>query len=287
VGLKKWAFEKSLFYLFSPQFCIFQKNQEVINNVVSLVGAGRVGSVMCRELFKNGFVIDTIISASETGGQLLANECKSFWTSKLIIPETTDIVIVAVPDRKLKSILGKLKCKPETIVAHTAGSFGLDIFPSGIAKRGVIYPLQTFSYKRKIDFRDLPVFIESSDTETSSALEKIAIRLGARIYYADIERRRKLHLAAVFACNFTNHMMTLGKELSENAGYKFEVLKPLIQETFIKAFEEGPENSQTGPAIRNDKITVRKHLELLSFDRDLQRIYRDISKSIYKYHNKK
>jgi hypothetical protein len=82
-------------------------------------------------------------------------------------------------------------------------------------------------------------------------------------------------------------MMTLGKELSENAGYKFEVLKPLIQETFIKAFEEGPENSQTGPAIRNDKITVRKHLELLSFDRDLQRIYRDISKSIYKYHNKK
>jgi hypothetical protein len=96
-----------------------------------------------------------------------------------------------------------------------------------------------------------------------------------------------LHLAAVFACNFTNHMMTLGKEISEYAGYTFEEMKPLIQETFIKAFETGPENSQTGPAVRNDKNTVRKHLELLSFDRDLQRIYREISKSIYKYHNRK
>ncbi|MBK9390903.1 MAG: DUF2520 domain-containing protein [Bacteroidetes bacterium] len=259
----------------------------MINNVVSFVGAGRVGSVMCRELFKNGFVIDTIISASETGGQALANECKASWTSKLTIPETTDIVIVAVPDRKLKSILGRLKCKPETIVAHTAGSIGLDIFPDGIVNRGVIYPLQTFSHNRKVNFRDLPVFIESSNTETSSVLAEIAGRLGARIYYADTEHRRKLHLAAVFACNFTNHMMTLGKELAENAGYTFEEMKPLIQETFVKAFEAGPENSQTGPAVRNDKNTVRKHLELLSFDRDLQIIYRKISKSIYKYHKKK
>jgi len=259
----------------------------VINNVVSFVGAGRVGSVMCRELFKNGFVIDTIISASETGGKVLANECKAFWTSKLIIPETTDIVIVAVPDRKLKSIMGRLKCKQETIVAHTAGSFGLDVFSSGIAKRGVIYPLQTFSYKRKIDFRDLPVFIESSDTETSSALEKIAGSLGAKIYYADTDHRRMLHLAAVFACNFTNHMLTIGKEIARNADYTFEELKPLVKETFLKALEAGPENSQTGPAVRNDKNTIRKHLELLSFDKDLQKIYREISKSINKYHSKK
>jgi predicted short-subunit dehydrogenase-like oxidoreductase (DUF2520 family) len=259
----------------------------VKKNVVSFVGAGRVGSIMCRELFKAGFKIDTVISTSGSRGQALAHECNAFWTSKLVIPDSTDIVIVAVPDKKLKSLLGRLKLKPETIVAHTAGSIGIDIFPDGIVKRGVFYPLQTFSYNRNINFRGLPVFIESSDSETSEVLAEIAGRIGAKICYADTGHRHKLHLAAVFACNFSNHMMTLGKELSENAGYSFEELKPLIHETFNKAFESGPENSQTGPAVRNDKNTVRKHLELLSFDRDLQKIYRDVSKSIYKYHNKK
>jgi predicted short-subunit dehydrogenase-like oxidoreductase (DUF2520 family) len=172
-------------------------------------------------------------------------------------------------------------------VVHTAGSIGLDVFPPEIVKKGVIYPLQTFSYKRKINFSELPVFIESSDSETTSRISYIAGTLGCRVIYAVTEQRRKLHLAAVFACNFTNHMMTVGKELAINSGYSFDELKPLLQETFLKAFESGPENSQTGPAVRNDKNTIRKHLELLSFDHDLQKIYRDISKSIFKYHNKK
>ena len=95
-----------------------------------------------------------------------------------------------------------------------------------------------------------------------------------------------LHLAAVFICNFTNHMLTQGKSLAQRSGFSFEELKPLIQETFMKAMEEGPENSQTGPAIRNDINTLDKHLELLSFDRDLQEIYTEISRSIIKYHLK-
>ena len=81
-------------------------------------------------------------------------------------------------------------------------------------------------------------------------------------------------------------MLTLGSDLSDRAGFSFDELKPLISETFMKAIENGPVNSQTGPAVRNDKNTVRKHLELLSFDHDLQKIYREISRSIYNYHNK-
>ena len=254
---------------------------------ISFVGAGRVGSTMCRELFRKGFIIDTVISTSETKGILLANECKAEWTKKLLIPDSTDIAIVAVPDSRLKKVLSGLTCSPATIVAHTAGSIGLDIYPEEIIKKGVIYPLQTFSYKREINFSELPVFIEASDSETSAILSYIAGALGCRVSYAETEQRRKLHLAAVFACNFTNHMMTIGKELAINSGYSFDDLKPLLRETFLKAFEAGPGNSQTGPAVRNDKNTIRKHLELLSFERDLQKIYRDISKSIFKYHNKK
>ena len=253
---------------------------------ISFLGAGRVAGIMCRELHSTGHRIEMVVSLSEKGGRTLANECQASWSDKACFPVTTDVIIVAVPDSRLKEVLGRLKCRPETIVAHTAGSIGLDLFPDRITRRGVIYPLQTFSHNRKISFNGLPVFIEASDNESAKVLADIAKSLGARLYFTDTEHRRMLHIAAVFVCNFTNHMMTRGKELAESAGYAFEVLKPLIQETLIKAFEEGPENSQTGPAVRNDKNTVKKHKELLSFDRDLRRMYMEITKSIYKYHNK-
>ncbi|HUX95324.1 MAG TPA: Rossmann-like and DUF2520 domain-containing protein [Bacteroidales bacterium] len=254
---------------------------------ISFVGAGRVAGIMCREIYLSGYKIDTVISLSEANGRELANDCKASWTNEYIIPDSTDVVIVSVPDSQLKSVLGKLKFKQGTIIAHTAGSSGLDVFPPEVEHKGVIYPLQTFSKNRKVKFTSLPVFIESSDNSTSEALSEIAGSVGSKVYFADTEHRRKLHLAAVFACNFTNHMMTLGKKLAYDAGYSFDELKPLIEETFLKAFEKGPENSQTGPAVRNDKNTVRKHLELLSFDHDLQRIYSEISGSIFKYYNRK
>jgi predicted short-subunit dehydrogenase-like oxidoreductase (DUF2520 family) len=135
-------------------------------------------------------------------------------------------------------------------------------------------------------FKDLPVFIEASDVSSAELLGDIADALGAKKYFSDAVQRRMLHLAAVFACNFTNHMLTKGRELAGKSGYSFEELKPLIRETFMKALEEGPENSQTGPAVRNDINTIEKHLDLLSFDPDLQKIYSEISRSIFKYHHK-
>ena len=263
------------------------KNTDLKNYRISFVGAGRVAGNMCREIFKSGSKIDVVISESPANGKRLAEDCKALWSGNYFIPDTTDVIIVSVPDSRLKSVLALMKFKKSTVVAHTAGSLGLDVFPPEITSKGVIYPLQTFSKNRKVNFKSLPVFIEASDQNTSSALTYLARNLGSRVYFADTERRRKLHLAAVFACNFTNHMLTVGKELASEAGYSFEELKPLINETFLKAFEEGPENSQTGPAVRNDKNTIRKHLELLSFDRNLQKVYRDISTSIIKYHNRK
>lgn len=253
---------------------------------ISFAGAGRVPGALCRELYKKGAVIDLIVSESEKNGRLLAESCNSLWSSELNYPDSTDIIIVAVPDHRLKKVLDQIRCNKETIVVHTAGSMGLDVFPGTVSRYGVFYPLQTFSPGRKVDFAGLPILIETTDTKASELLKFIAESMNCKALFSDTEHRRMLHLSAVFVCNFTNHILTEGKEIALKAGFPFEILIPLINETISKAIEIGPENSQTGPAVRNDKNTLEKHLELLSFSPELQRIYNEITLSIMHYHNK-
>jgi predicted short-subunit dehydrogenase-like oxidoreductase (DUF2520 family) len=258
----------------------------MIQQNISFAGAGRVAGVLSRELFRIGFRIDTIVSESKTNGKSLSDSCGASWSSDLVFTDSTDIIIVAVPDHKLKSVLDSIKCSPDTLIVHTAGSVGIDIFPEQIKHKGVFYPLQTFTKGRKIGFNDLPFLIESSDEKSSLILVNMAEALGGKVYFMDIEQRKMIHLAAVFACNFSNHMLTLAKEVTSKAGLSFELLKPLIYETLSKAMDIGPENSQTGPALRNDKNTIENHLELLSSSPDLKSIYIEITESIIKYYNK-
>lgn len=258
----------------------------MIRKNISFAGAGRVAGALCRELYSKGAIIDLIVSESENNGRLLAESCNSVWSSELYYPDSTDIIVVAVPDHRLQSVLDQLRCNPETIVVHTAGSMGLDVFPESILRKGVFYPLQTFSSGRKVDFTGLPVLIETTDTKASEFLQIIAESMNCKVLFSDTEHRRMLHLSAVFVCNFTNHMLTEGKEIALKAGFPFEILIPLINETISKAIDNGPETSQTGPAVRSDKNTLEKHLELLSFSPELQRIYNEITWSIMHYHNK-
>ena len=252
---------------------------------ISFAGAGRVAEALCKEIFNSGYSIDLIVSETQKNGRLLSDYCTASWSSELMFPESTDIVIVAVPDHRLKSVLDNLKCRTGTIVVHTAGSMGLDIFPDHIVNKGVFYPLQTFSKGRKVSFKDLPILIETIDNQSEKILASLAEAIGGKVHYVDTDHRRMLHLAAVFVCNFTNHMLTGGKEVIVKAGLPFEILIPLIMETISKAIDIGPENSQTGPAVRNDQNTIEKHLELLSFSPDLQETYREITRSIIKYYN--
>ena len=252
---------------------------------ISFIGAGRVAGTLCMEFFSKGYRIGKIVSRSEVAGKALANQCNAEWSDIIEFSENTDIIFVAVSDSSITEVLEKLKCGQKTIVAHTAASFGLDVFPEKIKRKAVFYPLQTFSQGRKIDFNGLPIFIETSDENVSNIMTEVANSVGSKIFFADAESRRMLHLAAVFACNFTNHLLARGKEIAIKSGFSFEELKPLIAETISKAFDNSPEKSQTGPAERNDKITMSKHLEMLYFDNDLGKIYNDISTSIINYHN--
>jgi predicted short-subunit dehydrogenase-like oxidoreductase (DUF2520 family) len=251
---------------------------------ISFAGAGKVASALCRELYKTGHIVLHIVSRNENNGRELASLCNATWSDDLVFPATSDILIVAVPDNNLFNVLRNIKCSDSAIIAHTAGSLGLDIFPADLKNTAVFYPLQTFSVNRKVNLSTVPFFIEASDEASAFTLKEIAESISNTVYISDTEHRRLLHLAAVFVSNFTNHMLTTGKDISVMAGVPFEVLKPLILETVGKAVEMGPENSQTGPAARYDVNTIEKHLELLSFSPDLRNIYEMITKSIISYY---
>ncbi len=251
---------------------------------ISFAGAGRVGGAICRELFNAGFIIDLIVSTNSARGKTIAGSCNSVWSDKPVFPDTSEIIIVAVPDQRLNEVLSSIKCSSDAMVFHTAGSFGLDIFPENIKKRGVFYPLQTFSNNRQINFKDLPFLIESQDDESLEAMKELAASLNSKFYIVDTERRRMLHLAAVFVCNFTNHMFTEGKDIAMKAGFPFQIFKALIEETVSKALAAGPEKSQTGPALRNDQNTIQIHLGLLSYSPELQTMYSGITQSIINYY---
>jgi predicted short-subunit dehydrogenase-like oxidoreductase (DUF2520 family) len=251
---------------------------------ISFAGAGRVAGALCREMYLSSCNIELVVSKSRGNGHSLADLCEAAWSNELVFPNTTNIIIVSVPDRILGDVLKKIDCGSDTLVAHTAGSIGFEVFPEKIKRKGIFYPLQTFSKERYVSFIDLPFFLESSDEQSMVILEDLAKIIGGIVYYADTERRRILHLAAVFVCNFTNHMLTLGKEVAKNSGFTFEVLEPLIRETISKAIDIGPENSQSGPAVRHDHNTIEKHLELLSFSPEMKEIYNEITHSIINYY---
>jgi predicted short-subunit dehydrogenase-like oxidoreductase (DUF2520 family) len=251
---------------------------------ISFAGAGRVAGALCRDMFRAGFKILQVVSETNAYGRHLAGICGSEWSSELNFYDANDIIIVAVPDHKLTEVLSQIKCSGKTIVAHTAGSWGLEVFPDNIRKTGVFYPLQTFSKGREISFKDLPFLIEAGEKATGKKLGALAEALGGKVHFVDTERRKLLHVSAVFVNNFTNYMLTEGNEITLKAGFSFEIMVPLIKETISKALENGPDSSQTGPAVRNDLNTIEKHMELLSFSPDLQKLYNEITKSILKHY---
>lgn len=253
---------------------------------ISFAGAGRVAGALCMELNAAGHTIDTIVSGTEKSCLSLARRCNAQWSTNLHFPESSDLIIVSVPDHKLPQVLKGIMCSERTIVVHTAGSIGLNVFPDSLPLQGVLYPLQTFSLERKVSFRGLPFFIEAPSEESLSLLENVVASLDGRSFKLDSEHRILLHLAAVFTCNFTNHMLTAGEAIAAKAGFSFEVLMPLLAETIQKAIELGPEKSQTGPAMRNDINTIEKHLDLLSFSPEFQSVYREVTRSIAGYYKK-
>ena len=146
-----------------------------------------------------------------------------------------------------------------------------------------MYPLQTFSKLRPVDFQEVPMFIEANTHDNLQTLRKVAEAISRKVYEASSAERMKLHLAAVFGCNFVNHLYHLSAQIAQQAGFDFSVLSPLILETAHKAIVSGnPKEMQTGPAVRNDRKVMQKHIDLLTFCPEWQEIYTMLSENIGK-----
>jgi len=192
-----------------------------------------------------------------------------------------DLYLFAVKDSALPEIV-KVFPPVEGLAAHTSGSVPMDVFAGYFDRYGVIYPLQTFSKTRAVSFENIPIFIEANNRDDENQVEKMASTFSDQVIRLSSEKRRQLHLAAVFACNFTNYLYTVAARILEEHDLPFDVLIPLIRETAAKVEEMPPILAQTGPAVRNDKNMIDKHLEMLRDYPDRQELYRILSESIYK-----
>lgn len=187
-----------------------------------------------------------------------------------------DIYIIAVSDDAIAEVSSKINQK-NSLIVHTSGSAPLNSLKNN-ARKGVFYLLQSFSKDKNVDFSTIPFCLEAEDKNDLILLEKLASSIGKKIYHINSEQRKRLHVAAVFVNNFTNHMYQIGADICSKHKVPFEVLLPLIQETSKKITELTPERAQTGPAKRNDQKTIQNHLELLNTEQ--QEIYKLITKSI-------
>lgn len=252
-------------------------------NVV-FIGAGHLATHLAIELSRHSFNILQIYSRTDSSATELAQKVNAKATSnikKVVID--ADIYIFSVKDSILPELLAKIPSN-KGLWIHTAGSIPLDIFKEYNNRHGVLYPFQTFTKDRDLDFSIIPLFLEANSESDLKILFKIAEQISNKVYSLSSEKRQYLHLTGVFACNFVNHMYSVSHSILEKEGIPFEIVLPLIDETAAKVHNLLPQRAQTGPAIRYDQNVINKHIELIE-DPDLKEMYSLISRNIYKTNN--
>ena len=247
---------------------------------VVIIGAGNVATHLAKAFKAVNVSVTQIWSYHYENALLLANQVNATAITDLsAVDLNADLCLIAVKDDAIAGLLPNL-INFKGIIAHTSGSINIKVFESLVKNYGVFYPLQTFSKNKVINFSTIPLCVEANDENTLIVLKEIAKKLSANVIDVDSEKRMILHLSAVFACNFTNHLYALAQDILNVNGLDFDILRPLIAETANKVQDELPLNVQTGPAIRNDNEVLKKHEELLKEQPTLLDIYKTLSNSI-------
>lgn len=250
---------------------------------VSLIGAGKVAWHLGPALEDSGMTVQEVYSRDIKNAEVLAQKLyNASATNSLDFTESeAEVFIILVSDGAIKTVSEQIKL-PDTdcILIHTSGAYALSELLKVRTNVGVFYPLQTFSKDKKIDFREASICIDADKESVLDVLGEMAYQLTEQVYHLNDTERRRLHVSAVFACNFTNHCFKVAEELMSESELHFDMLKPLIEETVKKAFSIGAEKGQTGPAIRGDNETMDKHLKELEGKDIYQEIYKIVSKSI-------
>lgn len=232
---------------------------------IAIIGKGRVAAHLSRALKYAGHEI------TECGGRQRVRE----------VPENAEIIIISINDDAISTV-AKEFTDYNCMVVHTSGSVPIDAIPC--RHRGVLYPMQTFSFEREVDFHKVPLFLETSMEDDMPLLTHLASSISDVYMRMDGNKRRVMHLAAVLCCNFTNHLYDIAHEILTKEGIPFEMLLPLIDETTAKIRSLSPHKAQTGPAIRWDEKVMERHMDMLKepLHRD---IYRLMSESIRASHS--
>jgi len=247
---------------------------------VSIIGSGNVAQhliVALQNSIINGAEIELVqvlTRQKTTLSHLLDfNKITDDWSTLA----EADLYIIAVSDDAISNVSEQIPYKNKLVV-HTSGGISLEALASN-NRKGVFYPLQTFSKNKVVNFKTIPICIESQNASDFQLLQKVAQSISDSVFAINSEQRKALHVAAVFVCNFSNHMYKIGNDICIENNLPFEILSPLIQETAEKNTQLLPNEAQTGPAIRNDKETINAHLTFLS-DENQKNIYTILTQSI-------
>lgn len=251
---------------------------------VSFIGSGNVATHLAKALHKRGVEIGQIFSQQCDNSEVLAWQSNAKYICDLEELNTeVDLLIFAIKDEAIRQVAQFVYEKNPTVkVVHTSGSVSLEVF-NGFENSGIFYPLQSFSKSKKIDIQEVPILITANNPVFKDDLMGFARLISDRIYEYTDEQRKHLHVAAVFVNNFSNHLFAIAQEYCNRHQLEFEMLLPLIRETIHKIDTLPPKDAQTGPAKRNDKEIIEKHIALLQAeDPQLAVVYRTLSDSIMK-----
>lgn len=188
-----------------------------------------------------------------------------------------DLTIIAVTDDAIKLVSDEIPYQNHLVV-HTSGTTSMQML-NDKNRKGVFYPLQTFSKSRSVDFKNIPLCLETEQENDLKCLKVLAQQMSGKVYEISSEQRKSLHVSAVFVSNFVNHMYAIGDKICEENNIPFEILHPLIQETAVKITSLSPEEAQTGPAVRHDEKTITTHQNFLT-NETFKNIYKLITESI-------
>ena len=270
---------------------------------IVLIGAGNLATHLGKALHAAGHDMVQVFSRTMQSAETLASLLDAEPLTDIAqVRDDADVYIFSVKDSALVQLVAQLcrheadglgedgavnalrkakKGEHERVFLHTAGSMPMSVFKGMAQHYGVLYPMQTFSKQREVDFSIIPCFVEANDEFAQKQIEGLAREISGRVYQLSSEDRKYLHLSAVFACNFANHCYAISQDLLEEHGIPFDVMLPLINETAAKVHEMKPKDAQTGPAVRYDENVIDKQSKLLENHPHFKKVYDSMSKSIH------
>ena len=249
---------------------------------IVLIGAGNLATHLGKALHAAGHDMIQVFSRTMQSAETLASLLDAEPLTDIAqVRDDADVYIFSVKDSALEQLISQLCGGEKKVFLHTAGSMPMSVFRGKALHYGVLYPMQTFSKQREVDFSIIPCFIEANDEFALKQIEGLAGQISHRVFQLSSEDRKYLHLSAVFACNFANHCYAASQELLQQHGIPFDVMLPLIDETAAKVHGMTPKEAQTGPAVRYDENVIGKQIQLLENQPYFQKIYDCMSKSIH------